>query len=194
MPTQRTTNNDVYMCAMFSDYFCYLGLNGNFFYKVLQGRRRPKETDMDEFTTQLREVYTRVNWFALDGIGGCCKYQSQWFKKYGSERGLAPDEYLLLSLDFDSKDNKMVNYIVAKYNKQLCTNEIQKIGFGQGGMKVHGGRLTANFTIPPSHRRPAYAFSYHNLVEKLTFDWFKLNILCKCRPKICEDYPVPINQ
>ena len=77
----------------------------------------------------------------------------------------------------------------AKYYRHLCVNVISGLGFGLGKMESRGTIHQAPFVLTPNNKKMIHFFSYGDIRNQLTFDWFKLNVLCDEHPWICIKYP-----
>ena len=80
--------------------------------------------------------------------------------------------------------------IQTEYNRNICTSEILKIGFGYRKLKIDG-QISGRFVLLPNGSRTAHAVpSYETpLWSGITYEWFKSEIICKEKPWICIQYP-----
>ena len=90
--------------------------------------------------------------------------------------------------DFSS-ENKQLNYIGAFYNNTLCVNVIVQVGFGIGALHIEGANdATSVFILPRGSRESVFMFIGEMIEHQLTFDWFKVNYICRDLPWICRFY------
>ena len=63
------------------------------------------------------------------------------------------------------------------------------VGFGQGFLKFVGGVPDNVFVLRSSKDNAVHAFEHSTIRAHLTFDWFKLNVICEDQPWICVQFP-----
>ncbi|XP_075244006.1 uncharacterized protein LOC142338230 [Convolutriloba macropyga] len=113
------------------------------------------------------------------------------YRKYGQKKGLSPWIYVSKLLNFSS-NGVSVNLIRGKYYRHLCANVVSSVGFGPGPLK----KITthrATFILTPNDSGILYFFRYEDVERFLTFDWFKLNIICAEQEWICANFDSLIN-
>ncbi|XP_075256293.1 uncharacterized protein LOC142348718 [Convolutriloba macropyga] len=119
----------------------------------------------------------------------CCKYQIKSYARFGQQNGMSPMDYINLLLDF-STGGKLLNVITGKYNRHLCANVISTLGFGYGPIRRRGDLHDAIYILPPSINDEygfIYFFSFDSIQQHLTFDWFKLKVVCEEQPWVCRE-------
>ncbi|XP_075256203.1 uncharacterized protein LOC142348657 [Convolutriloba macropyga] len=175
-------------CAFYSKRYCYLGLYLN----AKQYDRPLKADDLEKFLQLINSLHVSINWFSFAGKtpfekGPCCENQLATYIENGQLLGLEPNVYLARAVNFTGQDKK-VNLIRSKFSKRLCVNIISEVGFGSGPLRINGGLRGAVFILNPNDKG-IYFFSRRYIVDQLTFDWFKLNIMCEEQTWICSMYP-----
>ena len=75
----------------------------------------------------------------------------------------------------------------AIYDDHLCANVIIALGFGGGGILLSGNpRLDFPYLLPFQSFLEFFDFEETNLRNLLTFDWFKMEYICKDQQWVCE--------
>merc|ERR1712150_28726 len=113
------------------------------------------------------------------------------YRRWGGAIGYSVFEYLKVTMDFaskiDSNPIRRLNFIKAQFNKNLCANEIELIGFGSGNIQieVEGKIEGSKFVLSPKGSKSALVISsYQALLNSngITYEWFKSEIICKEKP------------
>ena len=120
--------------------------------------------------------------------GACCIYQTRTYIKYGRQRGLSPAEYFSRLTNFDSRDKELV-HVASIYVPELCINVITKLSFGRGVLTSNGGDIDKPLGIYVGSDRSWHVIERFRVRYYLTFQWFKLNVICPERPMICMRSP-----
>ncbi|XP_075255588.1 uncharacterized protein LOC142348209 isoform X1 [Convolutriloba macropyga] len=191
LPHNRSSSPLSKLCSQFSTRFCMTGY-------YVEGKKYEREMDeSDEFVfySMLNGLYKELNWFSFsidvpEERGKCCTDQLKIYSKYGIRKGLTPLVFLAKSLNFSS-NGRQLNLIKAKYNKNLCVNVVTTVGFGLGRLQMDITH-NADFLLTPNTKGVLHFFSYRELRDYLTFDWFKYNFICDEQNWVCEDYPPKI--
>ena len=90
--------------------------------------------------------------------------------------------------DFSS-ENKQLNYIGAFYSTTLCVNVIVQVGFGIGSLQIDvANNVTTTFILTRGSMDSVFMFKREMIQQQLTFDWFKVNYICRDLPWICQFY------
>ncbi|XP_063727422.1 uncharacterized protein LOC134854973 [Symsagittifera roscoffensis] len=190
LPLRKTKDANARDCYHFSERFCYLG---RFIARGAASEAatmRVKRTDdYYQFRDLIKLVYKTINWYSFEKVewGGCCMKQLGVYKEWGQEHGISPQEYYEEVINFTS-DNRKVNLISAQYSRSLCVNIVTSIGFGTGPIAAHENHQ-ATYILSPNTGGMIHFFPYDKIRDQLTWDWFKLNILCEEQAWICVKYP-----
>ncbi|XP_075256398.1 uncharacterized protein LOC142348785 [Convolutriloba macropyga] len=178
-------------CAEFSNRFCYLG----YVVKYRVGNRLPEPSDLREFAELIHMIHNEINWFSLSvrfshERGRCCNDQVVVYEKFGQSKGLSAAEFFSRATDF-STHNKRLNYLQFSYNQHLCANVVSLLGFGQGRLRLRGETedMTKFILVTTDENDLLYAIKFENIVNKLSFSFFKQNVICKDQAWICEQFP-----
>ncbi|XP_075263814.1 uncharacterized protein LOC142355585 [Convolutriloba macropyga] len=151
-------------------------------------QRVPQLGDRDEFWNFTINSYSRYNWFSFNDndAGHCCYYQVSMYLLEGRSNGFTPAEYHEKITDFRSGSNKQLNFIGVEYDPLLCINVISQVGFGIGDLFIDGANdHIPSFMIPRGRRESVFVFTRQSIEYRLTFDWFKMNYICRDQPWIC---------
>ncbi|XP_075262845.1 uncharacterized protein LOC142354436 [Convolutriloba macropyga] len=183
IPSQHSAMSK--QCQQYSDHFCLTSWLSNYH----NNNREPSTNDYLDFWSLLLPVYYSINWFPLnDGKvekESCCTEQFRTYTEFGQSVGMTPHEYFKKVTDLTTKGKK-INYIQAVFDATLCRNIIVQIGFGIGQLKIEGGSKITDLYFMPSHSElDIHLFNRLTIEEWLTFDWFKLNYMCKEQYWIC---------
>ena len=125
---------------------------------------------------------------------GCCERQFNSYYSYGFlSSNLTPDQYVEKLTDYSEK-HKSLNLLWSFYSKTCDVNIITKLGFGTGKLKrTHrkSGLREVAFNRPyrlkiGSEWTPD--IPYENPQKFLTFNWFKINVVCRDQQWICRRY------
>ncbi|XP_075257493.1 uncharacterized protein LOC142349660 [Convolutriloba macropyga] len=175
-------------CNMFSRYFCVLGFGTH----EEKNDRIPDPDDRDDFHELVSTTFLSLNWFSFKTEDlhsmGCCMYQVNTYLRLGRAYGYSPEEYYDkvagLGTNLDRTD---LVFIKAKWEPTACTNVISQLGFGFGPFSVLTGQsLNESFIFPPlGVSDEVVFFEGFELLDKLTFDWFLHNVICKDQPRFC---------
>ncbi|XP_075256315.1 uncharacterized protein LOC142348731 [Convolutriloba macropyga] len=157
-----------------------------------QTDRKESALDFFNFVRLVARIYERINWFSFSTNfpqerGSCCYNQYAVYRYYGSRNGLSPRSYLDSAKDY-SATGKQLNYIKATYDKHICANVITMVGFGRGQFKQLGVTQDAVYLLNPNDSGLVYFIAQHELY-KLTFDWFKMFIMCDEHKWVCDRWP-----
>ena len=100
----------------------------------------------------------------------------------------------LLTYQFRINDTKIFQ---VRRDPNICANVISYISYGDRSvLKVDSdGRDVKNdiFTLPLNTNQEIFVFNgTAQLLSYLTFDWFKLYVMCFEQPWICDSYPIKL--
>ncbi|XP_075262679.1 uncharacterized protein LOC142354302 [Convolutriloba macropyga] len=187
------------ICANQSSHYClscYRTLYSN--EKVIENDEFP-EYDSDvppkgliqEFENKILALWNRINFFSTISFVNCCKDQANKYVVYGYLNSkMSPDAYLEKLTDY--KDEEMrINYIGVHYDPSRCWYVITELGFGAPPV-IYYPELTDNrgldkpYVFPPQPGREPSILTFPHLRARLSFGWFKRNIMCKDQPWICQ--------
>ncbi|XP_075244543.1 uncharacterized protein LOC142338605 [Convolutriloba macropyga] len=176
-------------CNMFSRHFCLLG-----FLSDELGSRKPTREDGELFYALISQTYMEMNWFsfkAQDRVNhyGCCTFQVNTYMEQGQSFGFSPVEYFEIVYNLGTTlPSRDLVYIKARRDPSICMNVIEQIGFGQGPFKILSGQhASENYTLPPlgNDGEEVLVIPGYLLTHRLTFNWFRLNVICKDQPRFC---------
>ncbi|XP_063728184.1 uncharacterized protein LOC134855576 [Symsagittifera roscoffensis] len=192
IPSDYSSDVRSHLCHKYSTRFCFMGKVIN----AIKSERSEEDDDYFNFIELISRVYRHINWFSISYVfvreeGTCCLSQLGSYRKFGMERGLSPDSYMNEVTDFSSR-NKKLNFIKAHFNRNLCVNLISEVGFGTGELVIFGEYHNAFFLLNEGNNKMFHFFPYNNIKDQLTFEWFKLNIMCDEQPWICVTHPPPV--
>ena len=146
---------------------------------------------MDQFEIVARSEYQFHNYFVARE--GCCYGQFIYYFSHGFNIALlTPVEYFKRLTDY-SVNGKRLNYILSFYSIICDANIITKIGFGAGPLKreSHEGGLNREMYGRPYQLKVGDSWTpkipYINPRYFLTFQWFKVYIMCPEQPWICDN-------
>ena len=83
----------------------------------------------------------------------------------------------------------ILNLFQVFFDKSSCLNVLTKLNFGLGNLKISGGALERDYSLYVPGSSSVFLFPWQDLRNLLTFDWFKLNVVCKEQPWICRSFP-----
>ncbi|XP_063728207.1 uncharacterized protein LOC134855601 [Symsagittifera roscoffensis] len=194
IPSDYTPDRRSQLCHKYSTRYCYMGKVIN----AIKSERSAESDDYSKFIELINRVYRHINWFSISLIlsreeGLCCVSQLGAYKKFGQDRGLSPASYMEEITDY-SGDNKNLNFVKAHFNRNLCVNLISEVGFGTGELVINGHYHDAFFLLSEGNNKMFHFFPYYNIKDQLTFEWFKLNIMCDEQPWICAKHPPDAEQ
>ena len=142
---------------------------------------------------ELRWIYRKHNLYS--DWEECCHRQCAMYELMGFRlMNLTPVEYTSNLLNYDDDDNnKKLNLIWSFFHRECQVNIISKLGFGPGPLK----RFI--YMMGPSAPRPGFPYllkigsegwtldiPYENPEDFVTYEWFKINVICKDQMWICE--------
>ncbi|XP_063729579.1 uncharacterized protein LOC134857136 [Symsagittifera roscoffensis] len=171
-------------CSQQSDYFCLL----RYWISSEVKSRTPQETDESEFNSLINTTFNSYNFFSFhltDEEKGCCNQQIKIYLQNGQRNGLSPQEYYDKLTDFQTPNMSAV-YVKARFDRDICANIINQIGFGRGTFKLIGDhRVGKDFFIHSPGNGGIYWVPRQGL-NRLTFEWFKQKVICEGQPWLCE--------
>ena len=91
------------------------------------------------------------------------------------------------------------DFVQTRYDPDLCANVINHISFGnRTGFQVRTQDFEYHrhtFMLPPNPNGDIYTFNgTADLLFHLSFDWFKLFVLCPEQPWICDAYEIDLRE
>ncbi|XP_063728149.1 uncharacterized protein LOC134855533 [Symsagittifera roscoffensis] len=187
LPDEGDTHGAGITCYNVSDSFC---LHGYWFNSVQSNRMCVQPDDLDTWTALIEGVWMNYNWFSFDSrsFGTCCNSQVHEYMSHGCNYGVSPQDYFDKVTDFSNQNNdKQLNRIKARYNSTSEYNIISELGFGKGSLVMDGVKDYHDFVLPPKLQMMDTIFTFDDVQNELTYDWFKKSIVCKGQPWLCND-------
>ncbi|XP_075264550.1 uncharacterized protein LOC142356548 [Convolutriloba macropyga] len=188
-------------CRQYSQYYCLDKYETQFqeMHSEWQVTRLKKTEKYYEqsFKHLIVNYWKDINMIDQYRTDGCCDLQASKYLLNGYlNKRMTPAEYLDKIADY-SNDNINLNSISAFYWSKICMNVILGVGFGPGPLMREnileeipnapyifpGQEFSQSIGIPGI---PSAVFGYVNPGVDLTFHWFKVHIMCKDNPWICE--------
>ena len=161
------------------------GNDQNEFRNVLRANAREQCSDI------LLPIFQMHNFYSDFDV--CCTRQCSTYLAMGYKNmNLTPQEYFDKLTDYsDWRGTKKLNTVWAYYDRLCDVNVIIKLGFGTGHLR----RITHLLGLARQQFGVSYILKvgnkwspkipFENPGDFLTFDWFKVNIVCRDQPWIC---------